>query len=543
MRAYGPSLRNAISVCTGNRIKAYGAGLGVTSLVQSSTATALIVSNFAGRGMVATAAALALMLGADLGSTLLAQVLSLGVGWLSPILIALGVIVFLSVEAGRPRHLARTVIGLGLMLLALNLIGTASAPLRDSQGLVSVFALLSNERLIAMLLAALLTWLAHSSLAIVLLIMSFAASGIVPVPLALTLVIGANIGGALAPVIMTMGGSAQARRVPLGNLMMRALGGVVALATLDLILPYVSLIEADAARQVVNFHTGFNLALGLVFLPLVSSVARLCERLLPDSPNGSDEMEPRNLDPHAIGSPNVALACASREALRMGDTVYDMLDRSMQALLGHNTALVREVESCDDQVDSLHEAIKLFIVETSKSEMDAEESRRAVEILSFTANLEHIGDIIDKNLMELASKKIRNRLNFSPEGRCELEQFHGTVLENCQLALNVFVSRDLEMAQSLLEKKQALRDDELAAASSHYSRVGAGRAESIETSSIHLDIIRDLKRINSHLAAVAYPILEEAGVLRSSRLKKKKIEEMKQQVQELSGDEPLVTRQ
>jgi len=521
-RAFGPTLRNTLAACTGNPLSAYGAGLGVTAILQSSTATALIVSSFAGRGMITTGAGLALMLGADLGSTLLAQVLSLGLTWLSPIAIAIGVITFLSANDGKARQLGRVAIGLGLMLLALKLIGEATSPLRDSQAFGAILAMMSDEALIAVLLAAIVTWLAHSSLAIVLLVMSLTAAGTVPVPLALALVVGINIGGVMAPLIMTARENPAARRVPTGNFMMRIAIAVTALLLLDFIAPYLAMLEAAPARQVVYFHTAFNLTLGLVFLPFTAPFARLCAKLVPDVTLREDANEPRNLDPNALSSPPIALACAVRETLRMGEVVQDMLGRSITALTADDKLLVREIEDADDEIDKLHEAIKRFVIEFSKNEMDDDESLRMVEILSFTTNLEHIGDIVDNSLMDLAAKRIRHRLRLSDEGETELKAFHRAVMQNMQLALNVFVTRDVEMARKLLEQKRVVRQAELAAARSHYARVSAGLPESVETSGIHMDIVRDLKRINGHVTSVAYPILEEAGLLRSSRLKKKK---------------------
>jgi len=521
-RAFGPSLRSTLAACTGNPVSAYGAGLGVTAILQSSTATALIVSSFAGRGMVTTAAGLALMLGADLGSTLLAQILSLGLAWLSPIAISAGVIVFLGTKDGRARQLGRVAIGLGLMLLALKLIGEATAPLRASEAFGAILALMSDEALIAVLLAAIITWFAHSSLAIVLLVMSLTAAGTIPVSLALALVVGVNIGGVLAPIVMTAREGPAARRIPLGNFMMRITVATAALLFLDQIAPLIAMLEASPGRQVVNFHTAFNLTMGLVFLPFTVPFARLCTKLMPDETAREANKEPRNLDPNALSSPSIALACAVRETLRMGEVVQDMLGRSITALTSDDKLLVREIEEADNEVDRLHEAIKSYVMDFSKNEMDDGESQRMVEILSFTTNLEHIGDIVDNSVMDLAAKRIRHRLRFSDEGETELKAFHRAVMENLQLSLSVFVTRDVEMARKLLEQKRVVRQAELAAARSHYARVGAGVQASVETSGIHMDIIRDLKRINGHVTSVAYPILEEAGLLRSSRLKKKK---------------------
>ncbi len=517
-RAFGALLRRALANGTKNRFTAFGMGLGVTALLQSSTATGLIVSSFAGRSLIAGSMALAMMLGADVGSTIVAQFFSLDHRWIAPAAIALGVFTFLGSKADRVRSAARIAIGLGLMFLALRLLADSTASLRDSAGMAVVLQVLAGDPLIAFLIAAVLTWLAHSSLAIVLFIMTMAGIGVLTLPLALAMVLGANVGGAVAPYLAQSAGTPLARRVPLGNLIMRGVGALAMLPLLHLAIAPLSFVDGDAASVVVNFHFVFNLAVAAVFLPLIKPVAALCTRLLPEPPTVADPGKPRYLDPEVVEAPAVALACAARETLNLGDRVAEMLRLSMVVFEKDDTKLRREVELADNAVDRLHEAIKLYLVQVSRHELGLDMSRRYVEILSFVTNLEHVGDIIDKNLMELAAKKTKYRRAFSPEGLAELQTFHRRVTENLKLAFNVFMSRDVELAKKLLAEKTAIRAAELSAADSHFARLREGRPESIETSAIHLDIVRDLKRINSHLTSVAYPILEAAGALRDSRL-------------------------
>jgi phosphate:Na+ symporter len=279
------------------------------------------------------------------------------------------------------------------------------------------------------------------------------------------------------------------------------------------------LVDASTTRLPVNFHTAFNILAALVFLPLVDVVAWACRRLLPDKPVPDDPGKPRHLDPNVLDSPAEALGCALRETLNLGDRVSDMLHQTIDVLERNDPRAVKAIEAADNAVDQLYEAIKLYLVQTSRNELGEEDGKRYVEILTFTTNLEHIGDIIDKNLMELASKKIKNRYAFSAEGMAELRAFHARVLENLRLALNVFTTRDITLARRLVAEKASLREAESRAADSHFARLREGRPESIETSSIHMDVIRDLKRINGHLASVAYPILEAAGELADTRLK------------------------
>jgi phosphate:Na+ symporter len=253
-------------------------------------------------------------------------------------------------------------------------------------------------------------------------------------------------------------------------------------------------------------------------LPLLAPLAALAIRILPDPPSPPDPSLPQHLDTTALDTPTEALACALRETLHVGDIVLDMLRRSLGVIGTPDAKSIKDLEKTDDQVDRLHEAIKLYLIRASKSDMTETESRRYVEILTFNTNLEHIGDIVDKNLMELAAKKMKKRVAFSAEGSAELQKFHGQVVDNMRLALNVFATRDVTLARRLMQTKTSLRAQEVDAADRHFARLRDGRPESIETSSIHLDIVRDLKRINSHLTSVAYPILDAAGELRQTRL-------------------------
>ena len=521
-RGFGARLRKSMAGSATNRVSAFGAGLGITAVLQSSAATALIAASFSGRGYLSVAIALAVMLGADVGTTLVVQVLSFDVYWLSPLLIAAGVISFNLSDESTRRALSRIAIGLGLMLLSLKLVTTVSAPLRHSEAVSVLLQPLTAEPLLAVLAAAILTWLAHSSVAVILLVASLAAVQAISVQLALALVIGANLGSAVIALALNWQAVPAAKRVPLGNLLVKLAGVVLGVALLPWLQPYLAMLSDHPAHLVANFHTAFNLALAALFLPLTGTLERLVTSMIPDSDETADNGAPRYLDDDALDTPAEALVLAARETLRMGDEVEDMLAASFTALTGNDMKQVKAIEAADDTVDGLHEAIKLYLTRTTEQELDAAESARSVQILSFSANLEHIGDIIDKNLMELAAKKIKARASFSDEGLDELRTFHKRIADNFRLAMNVFVSGDVALARQLLAGKTEIRDLELRLAERHYHRIAAGRAESIETSSLHLDVLRDFKRINSHLTAVAYPILDAAGELRDSRLRKAK---------------------
>ncbi len=517
LRSFGAELRWFLSLSADARLKGAGIGFAVTTVVQSSAVTALILSSFASRGMIGGTTALAIILGADVGTTMVVQVLSFGIGWLSPALIGTGVVLFLTSSERRRRNIARVLIGLGLILLALHLIGQASVPLRSDERLAVFLQLFTDQLIFAVIVAALLTWLAHSSVAIVLFVMSLAALEVLNLQLALALVLGANLGGAIVPVIMTMGEKPAGRRITAGNLMIRSIGVIIVLPLLPWIEGHIGVLGDDPGRAIANFHTLFNLLLVLSFLPLVGLVDRLTTRLMPAAAE-DDAERPRYLDPSALDTPTAALTSATREALAMGDSVREMLVQTLEVFHSDDDVLIRTIEQDDDAVDRQYEAIKLYVTRLSREELDDAESNRGMEIMTFTINLEHIGDIIDKNLMELAAKKMKNQVSFSDAGFGELQTFHDRIMRNFDLAMNVFMSGDLTMARSLVQQKIAVRNLERTYIERHFERITERRQDSIETSSLHVDVLRDLKRINSHITAVAYPILERAGELAPSRL-------------------------
>ena len=519
LRVYGAELRRFLSVNVGNRFMALLAGLGVTSLLQSSTATALLTTSFAGSGLIATAPALAIMLGADIGTSLAAVFLSRDLSWLSPLLIFVGVIVFLSKQRSPAEHLGRVAIGLGLMMLALQLIVAAARPLTQTVGVKAIFTTISGDPLLDLVIAAAVTVLAYSSLAVVLLVATLTASQVIGLDTALPLVLGANIGSGALAVLMTLKSSAEVRRVPLGNLLFKLVG---ALAT----IPFIGLIARAAGESgfgesqvVIAFHLVFNVALAALCIPLVHVVAELTHRLLPAAPVTQDESQAKHLDPLALPTPSLALTCAAREALRIGDFVEQMLTTLGRLMRTNHRASADEIRRLDDVVDSLYKQVKFYLTQVSRTPMGERDSRRWTDIISFTINLEQVGDIIEKSANDVVSKNIDRNRNFSEAGMQELCDLHARLISNLRLAMNVFINNDVNDAEKLVTEKVKFRELELVNYEKHLSRLADHTVQSIETSSLHLDLMRDLKRVNSHFCSVAYPILEAAGVLSQSRLR------------------------
>jgi phosphate:Na+ symporter len=519
LRAFGPDLRRILGKALGNRFTAFAAGLGLTALLQSSTATGLMTASLAADGVVNLVPALAIMLGANVGTTLIVQILSFNVSAFAPALFVVGLLTFRIGGSSLTKAIGRISIGLGLTLLALHILLDTLAPAEQVPIVRALLGSITNDPILCILLAAALTWAAHSSVAVVLLVMSLAYSHFVTPEAALALVLGANLGSAINPLIESgTHGNPASRRLPAGNLINRLVGILVVLPFLPRIAHALGSFQPDAAKMTAEFHFLFNLALAVLFIGALDAMGWLLVRVLPEKKQPLDLWVPRYLDDTALQTPPLALANAARETLRMGDIVETMLRQVMTALMDNDRKITTDVSRMDNIVDRLNEAIKLYLTKLTRDSLDEREGRRAMEIISFTINLEQIGDIVDKNLCELAIKKIKRRYQFSPEGAAELTAFHRRICESLQAAFGVFMTGDVVAARKLLREKIELRKAELDAADRHFERLREGRPESLETTSLHLDVLSDLKRIHSHICSVAYPVLEAAGELKAIRL-------------------------
>ena len=519
-RALGARLRGVLGVARRNRFQAFLAGIGVTAILQSSTATGLMVTGFAAGGLVDLVPALAVMLGANVGTTLIVQLLSFKVAEVAPALILIGVLMFRRTSAA-PRDFGRVLIGLGLMLMALRQFVGLLDPYEDTPNLRMLLGAVSTQPVLDVILAAGLTWAAHSSVAVVLLTMSFAAKGVVPPHAALALVLGANLGTAINPVLEGgAGDDPAARRLPIGNLINRGIGVAVALALLPVLGPWLVAIDPDNTRVVADFHTGFNLILALVAFPLLTPYASLLRWMLPTRVDTADPRHPKYLDPAAIEVPMVALGAATREALRMADSLEGMLRGLRDVLQRPDRRQLSELKRLDDVLDTLNAAIKAYMTSLPSEAMTEADHRRVVEILSFATNLEHAGDVVDKGLLGIVAKQVKRGLVFSPAEAEPIRRIIDRLMANLRAAAALLVTGDDRAARLLVEEKEIFRSLEADAVAAHFERLREGKIGTVETSALHLDALRDLKRVNAHLvAAAAYPLLEGKGELLPSRLR------------------------
>jgi phosphate:Na+ symporter len=517
-RGFGAELRVWLGQNLQQRWRAFLVGVGVTAALQSSTATGLMATSFTVAGLIGLAPGLAVMLGANVGTTLITQILSVNIGPIAPPLILAGVLTFRWSDDDRVKNLGRVAIGLGLMLMALGGLVHALGPIEHAPALKTILDALGNEPVLAMLIAAILTWACHSSVAVVLLIVSLAATHVIAPAPSLALVLGANIGGTLPALIEA--GSPVARRLPLGNAIVRLVGCAIALPLLPVCVAFLTRLDATPARLVVNFHTAFNLGLAALFILPTGRIAQFLIRVLPDPPKPADPGAPLYLESAALDAASVALTNASRETLRMADMVDAMLRGALEALNQGDRRRAADISRAGRTVERLGGAIRGYLADLGNEQPldDEQEGARGQEILSAVINLEHISNLVATSLMEFAVKKIRRSKPFSVEEIDVIAAMHAELLDSLRLAVAIFLNGDARDATRLVVRKAALRRMETQATALHVRQLrdAAGGAHAgdgdklavvAEESGLFLKIVSDLRRVHSHIATFAYSVL------------------------------------
>lgn len=516
-RAFGAKLRAGLAQGTSGPTRSFLTGLAATIALQSSTATALMTASFVEKGLIRSRMAQIVLLGANVGTAVTAWIVATGIEWLSPMIILVGVVLHRVSRSNARQGLGAAFVGIGLMLLSLHLLGAATEPMRESQALAAFLGMLDSAWPVALIISAGLAFASSSSLAVVMLVLSLSAAGILSVGLTVALVLGANLGGAIPPVMATLSSAPPARRVTLGNLVVRAIGCLIALPLTGVSVEFLQSLPLPKQNLPVDIHLAFNLAVAILAWPFAGVLSRMMTRFIPDSE--TDETGPRYLDENVLHTPVMALSGATREVLRVGDLIEMMLIRAQTAFNNNELSEIREVGKFEKQVDLLQQEVKIFLSRLGRDGLSPEDGRRSIVIIDYAINLEHMGDIIEKGLCEQIAKKVNNGLKFSEDGYQELKSLFNLTIDNLRVAQTIFVTRNADLARQLIEVKVNVRHMEKRSAERHIERLRDGRLESLQTSSLHLDMLRDLKRINAHIASVAYPILEESGLLTESRLR------------------------
>ncbi len=524
LRAWGEQINHFIAHNLSNPVKAIGAGMGATLIVQSGTATALILTGLAANSSIEAARGLLVLLGADIGSAIVSALFattgtSLS-GFLPPILIFAGYVIFSLAREFRARNIGRVLIGLGLVFLALRLVVAASAPLRDATLFHDVLTSIASEPLLAFLIGAGVTWLSYSSLAVILMVASFLASGSLDLAGAVALLLGINLGAGLPALTATSSYTAQIRRMPLANFIAR---GVCALALLgfhDNIAELLSQFGQDPVQRLALFHVLFNIVVAIITLPLAGPLIGALKRILPDVRQAEDTLKtPRYLDRGALETPQVALSNTAHEAVRMAELLERMLKQVLEAMQTDSLETLKSVKQTDGIINRYQREIHDYLEELSQTEIDSMEGRQALELMLYVSNLEHAGDLIEMNLAERIKTKVKEALQFTPKEQQSLNALSAILLSSLKLASGVIASGDLGGARRLILQKDKFRIIENKIIDAHFRAPREKGGKALRRRALFVDVVRDLHTIHSHITAAAYPIVDAAGLLRESRLK------------------------
>lgn len=517
-RGFSAPLRIWLRHSAKNRLLAAATGMGAAVFLQSSTAVAVLVSNFVTKGGLAGAVGLAILLGADVGSALVTQLLMVRQAFLIPLLLLVGVAIFLRGQ-GNARQVGRILIGLALIFVSLDMIRAATGPLVDNPGTQMVMAYLGRDLATAFVIGAGFAWVVHSSVAAVLLFVTLAAQAVLPTTAAAAMILGANLGGALIAFVLTLSAPMAARRMVIANLILRG-GGAIVITFLIAALPdLLSYLGATPARQAINLHLVFNLALAVVALPFVGQFVTALNALIPDRPSDVSVVETVTaLDPAALNRPQRGLDCAARELLGMGQKIEQMLIAVEPLYDTWNAAEGKAIYEQDLAIKKMHLNVKLYLAKLGQNGLDEDLGRRSMELASISSNLDSASDAIARVMLQLAKRLDAQDLKFSTQGREEIHDFSDRVQSNVQLALNVMMNQNPAEARELVAAKEKVRRVEQKLQRNHIGRLREGLAESIDTSNIHQETLRALKQINTAFSMVGYPILLKSGDLLKSRL-------------------------
>src|SRR5512143_2149060 len=481
--AAGPRIRSLLRSLTSNRLTAVGAGAFITGLIQSSSATSVMLVGFVSAGLMSFRQTLAVILGADIGATLTVQLIAFHVYDYSILLIGIGLLFELFSKRHLYKNIGQGLLGFGFVFLAIKIMSDAMAPLEQNVLFREVLLVMIGSPIAGILLSAAITGLIHSSAATIGIALAFAGHGLITLDAAIHVVLGANIGTCSTALIASLRAPAEARRVAWAHILFKVLGVALLLPFLTPFQNLVTHTAPDILRQIANAHTLFNAIMAIVFLPFTIMFSKLLMKLVPGQ--------------------------AAREALRASDIVREMLINSIRVFQSDDPSNVTAIKNKDNLIDLLDRHIRLYITRLSASHLSESQTRRSMVVLEISRDLESIGDIIDRNIMPLAMKRINKGLTFSQEGMHEIISFHKKIIENFDTAISAFASNDRDLADRVLRNKEELGTMERELVQAHLDRLRKGFQESIDTSHIHLDLLGNLARINSLITHIIYPIAEE----------------------------------
>ena len=522
-RAHGPLIRRTLKSSKGHPFLMTVFGVLLAIIFQSSTAVAILTAGFVSSGFITSSVGVATVLGADLGSALVIQILSFNLAWLAPVCLIIGGILFFNGKKRSFKQTGRILVGVALILISLKLLAESTAPLRQNEVVPIIVDYLTSDPISTFLFGAVFTWLIHSSIASILLIIAFVAQAIVPTDVAVALVLGANTGGAFIAVILARNLNTRGQVVPLSNFCLRGVAAVLVLAIIHILGMPSILSNLSTTQQIISFHIGFNMLLVMIGLPFIKPIAAVLLKIMSDRRINNDQPlsgRQSGLKEADIKLPTRALAATTRELLYLAESVQTMFIPALDMYENFDKVGVKQLKKIENEIFDVHGRIKNFLAKVSQQNLSEDLLKRNGDLMMFADNMAAATDVIVNRLLKLAKERNEKALVFSDEGWRELLALHDRVLVNMQLAMDVLVSSDLETARQLILEKNELSSMTQKSLSKHLERLRSYKTDSLQTSNMHNETLRALRQVNSSFSSIAYSILDDAGQLHKTRLAK-----------------------
>jgi phosphate:Na+ symporter len=502
----GSRLKTIMGRLTANRFIGVLVGTGVTVLDQSSSATTVMLVSFATATLITLPQALGVILGADIGTTFTVQLIAFKIYEYSLLILGVGFLMMFLSKTREYRYIGQALLGVGFVFLGMQIMADRIAPLKDYPAVTDIFMGFSQKPLLAILLGALFTGLIHSSAVVIGLTLTLSMQGLIDLSGAVPILLGANIGTCSTALLASVGASREGKRVALAHILFKIIGVIIFFVLLDPFTKFISQTSNNLPRQIANAHSLFNIGIAVIFLPFIPLYVKFINFLIPRRKE-EEKFGPKYLDPRILDTPALALEQAKRELLREASIVLKMLKDSLTVFADKNSQMREAIKIKDNDVDTLHVALVRYLTTLGQGELTDEESKAEIQYLYITDDLETIGDIIDKNIMHLAGKMIEGGLTFSKEGWLEICDMHKRVTDNLKMAVTALERSDMELARKVTLIKPEIVRLESDLRKKHIARLHSGLKESIETSSVHLDVIDHLKQINSHVAGISFAVM------------------------------------
>ena len=508
-KSAGSKLKRIIELLTSNVIMGVLVGMVVTMVIQSSSATTVMVVGFFNAGIMSLTQAIGVIMGANIGTTITAQLVSLDVDFLAPVALGIGIVIYMFTKKPKYKHIAEILIGFGILFTGMDFMKEAVKPLAGYQGFTDMLLSFGHHPILGVLMGFAITAIVQSSSASMGMLIALASQGLIPITAALPILYGENIGTCVTSLISSIGASRNARRAAIMHLTFNVLGSMIFMFILS--KPIVAIVTAidptDAARQIANAHTLFNVINVIVLLPFNKLIVKLAMKLVPESKEEQDDDSKvvKFIDDRMIETPSIALSNTVKETLRMGEKAKESLSAAMDGIMNKSNEKIELSFKKEKLINELQKSLLNYLLKLSKASLD-DDSREVVDGLFNTINdIERIGDHAE-NIAELAKDIVDLEISFSDVGIGELKDMYNKVVSTYTYALEAMRTSNVELACKVIKMEEQVDMMEKSCRANHMNRLNSSSC-SIESGVIYLDIISNLERVSDHAVNIAQQVI------------------------------------